>query len=243
MRKATAISLILLLSVSLLFAEDKRVLDSETRVISAYKLGVSAETQVQVLTLRMMDTNNSEFEESEIISTPLEARDSDYSVFYWVLGGNVYNSVSLTFSFGPMWQNGLSSSGKYIPYTMTLSHISSKVGNSVLACNKASVSLPVSFLGYDFYYADSVSYPNSVSVSGSAQSATVTYDMSTSYTTVKKDGNVASYPYDVCSYWNRMGQAIIHLNINGNAVPEGSNTQLPDGMYYSNVVILITPNV
>lgn len=243
MRKAAAISLILLLSVSLLFSEDKRVLDSETRVISAYKLGASAETQVQVLTLRMMDTNNTEFEESEIISTPLEARDSDYSVFYWVLGGNVYNSVSLTFNFGPMWLNGLANSGKYIPYTMTLSHISSKVGNSVLACNKAAVSLPVSFLGYDFNYADSVSYPNSVSVSGSAQSATVTYDMSTSYTTVKKDGNVVSYPYDVCSYWNRMGQAIIHLNINGNAVPEGSNIQLPDGMYYSNVVILITPNV
>ena len=241
MRKATAIAILIISLVSALFAEGTRVLDSETKVISAYKLGVSADVQVPMLTLRMMDINNAEFEASEIVATPLEARDNDYSTFYWVLGGNVFGRVSLTFSFGPMWQNGLQSSGKYIPYKMTLTHVSSKVGNSVLACNKASVSVPITFMDYDFRYADSVSYPAAVSVTNTAKTSTVSYDMSTSYTTVEQNGSAASYPYGVCSYWNRMGLATIHLQINENGVPTvGTATQLPDGIYYANISITIT---
>ena len=223
-----------------LFAEGTRVLDSETKVVSAYKLGTTAQVQDPMLTLRMMDVNNAEFEASETVATPVEARDTDYSTFYWVLGGNVFGPVSLTFSFGPMWQNGLQSSGKYIPYKMTLTHVSSKVGNSVLACNKASVSLPVTYMDYDFRYADSISYPSSVSVTNTAKTATVSYNLNTSYTTVEQNGSVASYPYGVCSYWNRMGLATIHLQINENGVPTvGTATQLPDGMYYANISITI----
>lgn len=240
MRKATAIAILMIFFVSALFAEGTRVLDSETKVVSAYKLGVSAEVQDPMLTLRMMDINNAEFEASEIVATPMEARDTDYSTFYWVLGGNVFGPVSLTFSFGPMWQNGLQSSGKYIPYKMTLTHVSSKVGNSVLACNKASVSLPITYMDYDFRYADSTSYPSTVSVTNTAKTATVSYNLNTSYTTVEQNGSAANYPYSVCSYWNRMGLATIHLQINENGVPTvGTATQLPDGMYYANISITI----
>lgn len=239
MRKAL-IAIMMLLIVCSVFAGDIRDLDSETKVISAYKLASIDDVESQMLTLRMMDVNSAEFEENEIVVTPMDARDTDYPTYYWVLGGNIFGQVSLSFSFGPMWQNGLESSGKYIPYQMTLTHVSSKVGNSVLACNKSSVSLPVTFMGYDFRYADSVSYPATVSVSNTAKTATVTYNMNTSYTTIEKNGSPANYPYDVCSYWNRMGLATIHLQIDENGVPTGSSTQLPDGMYYSNIAITIT---
>ena len=243
MRKAITISIFLFSLVSALSAS--RVLDSETKVISAYKLGVTELVQEQVLTLRMMDINNAEFDEAEIVVTPLDARNSDYPAFFWVLGGNIYRTVTISFTFGPMWQEGNSSSNKYIPYTMKLEHVSSKVGNSVLACNKDSVSLPVSFMGYDFNYADKTTYPNAVtSVTNSSKSATVTYDMGTSYTKVKQNGVTAGYSGSVCSYWTRMGKGTIHLNINENAVPTtGQNaTQLPDGMYYANITVTITPN-
>ena len=244
MRKGLTISIFLFSLVFALFADGRHALDSETRVISAYKLGLTEQSQEQVLTLRMMDGNSAEFEDSEIAVTPLDARNTDYPAFYWVLGGNIYRTVSVTFSFGPMWQEGQSSSNKYIPYTMTLSHVSSKVGNSVLACNKDSVSLSVSFMGYDFNYADKTTYPNTVTVTNTSKTATVSYDLGTSYTKVKKNGNTASYPNAVCSYWTRMGKGTIHLNINENAVPTtGQNaTQLPDGMYYSNVTVTITSN-
>lgn len=239
MKKIITIIFILFSLFSFAFADGTRILDSETKVISAYKLS-STSGQEPVLTIRLMDGNNAEFEASEILVTPLEARDNDYAAFSWVLGGNVYRGVTLSFSFGPMWKEGLQSTNKNIPYKMTLTHISSKVGNSVLACNKASVSLPVDFLGYEFRYADSVNYPAAVTVNKTAQTATVSYDMGTSYTTVTRNGNSANYTGIVCSYWNRMGLATIHLQINEDGVPTASNTALPDGMYYSTVVITIT---
>ena len=124
---------------------------------------------------------------------------------------------------------------------MTLTHVSSKVGNSVLACNKDSVSLAVSYMGYDFNYADKTTYPaNAISVTNQSTSATVSYDMGTTYTKVKKNGSTASYTESVCSYWTRMGLATIHLQINENGVPTvGAATQLPDGMYYSTVIVNI----
>ena len=244
MKKAIIITVTLFSLFSAVFADGTRVLDSETKVISAYKRGITDQVQEQMLTIRMMDTNSSEFENSEIVVTPLDSRDSDYPVFYWVLGGNIYHSVSVTFLFEPMWKDGLSSSGKYIPYTLKLSHVSSKVGNSVLVCDRPSVSLPISFMGYEFYYADSVDYPENpiTIVPGANGSATVSYDMSTNYTRVKQNGNSVSYSGNVCSFWNRMGLATIHLMINSNAIPTNVTgaAQLPDGMYFSTVTVSIT---
>ncbi len=241
MKKTILLAFLFLFLVHAVFAGETRVLDSETRVISAYKHSTAASEQIPVTTIRLIDSNNVEFEASEILVTPLDARGIDYPAFSWVLGGNIYGSVSLSFSFGPMWLDGDANTGRSIPYTMTLSHISSKVGNTTLACNKASVSVPISFLGYEFNYADSFTYPNTVSVNTSAGTAAVTYNLNTSYTTVKKNGTAANYPYTVCNYWNRMGLATIFLKINENGVPTGSSTALPDGIYYSTVVITITP--
>lgn len=241
MRRIVVIAIILLAFIPMLFADGTRILDSETKEISAYKLSLSENSVPnQTMTLRLLNSNYDEFYANEIIGTPLDARDSDYPAFYWVLGGNIFSSVTLTFSFGPMWQYGQANSSA-IPYKLKLTHTSSRVENTILACNKASTSVPISFLGYDFRYADSVSYPNEISVSDTAGTATVSYNMNTSYTTIQYNGQTATnYPYSVCNYWTRMGQATLHLQINENGVTTTNNTQLPDGMYYSTVTVTIT---
>jgi hypothetical protein len=237
-RLAIAVFLLLMAGVRL-YADGTRVLSSETRVISAYKLEASDTVPDKTLTMRLLDTGYEEFTNSEIISTPIDARDADYKVFYWVLGGNIYTSQDIDFTFGPMWLNGLESSGKYIPFTLTLSHMSSKVGNSVLAVNKAPTSIPVTFLGFDFEYADKTEYPATFAVTDSQVSKTVSYNMSTYTEIYSGSTRINDYSYDVCSYWNRMGVAVIHLQIDESGVTTTTSQQLPDGMYYSTVTVTI----
>ena len=241
MKKATVLLTILIVAAFAIHADGIRVLESETKVISAYKLETSDTVPEKTLTIRLLDSNYEEFEDAAIVSTPIDARDSDYVAFYWVLGGNVFGNQSIDFSFGPMWQNGLESSGKYIPFTMTLSHQSSKGGNSILAVNKAPTSIPITFLNFDFKYADKTDYPATFSVAGTTVSGkSVTYDMSYYTKIYSGETEINDYSYDVCSYWNRMGIAVIHLQIDDSGVTTTTSEQLPDGMYYSNVTVTIT---
>ena len=251
MKKTTAIVIILLILIASAYAEGTRVLESGSKIISAYKLSISSESVPQEqVTLRLMTSDNEEFGAFEILGTPLDARDSDYPAFYWVLGGNRYGNVSLEFEFFPMWRYAEENTSA-IPYKVMLSHVTSKVGNTVLAINKDSVSLPIEFLNaYKFYYADSVSYSPAavedpgIAVSGTSNSATVLYNLKTSYTRVTTlDDVAADYQYSVCNYWTRMGLAIIHLQIDASGVTTSdaasSGIQMPDGMYYATVKVTI----
>lgn len=243
--------LLLIMLVSVLFvlsAEDSvdeiRTLSSESKTITAFKNEVSEDVPGQSITLRMLNVNKADFFEDATVSIPIDARDNDYPAFYWVMAGNIYGELEIEFTFYPMWQNNDSETGYYIPYTLKFAHQTSKVGNAPIAVNKASTSLPVSYLGYDFYYADSValSSDSAISVSDSEQTASVTYDIRTN-TTVEKDGSpVNDYPNDVCSTWNRIGLATLHMEIDADGkTTVGSVSQLPDGIYYSTIRVEVTP--
>ena len=236
--------ILLLLAIMIPFSlfSDDSVLDSGQRKISAFKTAVANDIPTPTVVLRFMNSYDENIENGGIISLPDNSRSSNYNAFTWILSGNVYGSVVVTFSFGPMYLNGLpkettstDDSTKVIPYTVTLSHTATRVGNTTIGQTKrtSASGAPIYFsydgTTYDFYYADSVSITNAGSqISTTAQTASVSYNMQT-------NTFVSNYPsVNVCSFWNRYGLGVVNLGINANA------TGKADGIYRANVLITIS---
>ena len=59
----------------------------------------------------------------------------------------------------------------------------------------------------------------------------------------ENESEIASYPYQVCDYWNRKGNAYVNLAITDDSKTVGDNPELYDnGMYYANVMVTVTKN-
>ena len=244
MKKTLLVLFIMLVSL-MLFAEE---LGSSSKVITAYKRHMTeGQIPAEELTLRLIDSNNNEFYNNSEIGLPLDSRNTDYPAFSWVFSGNVFTAVKMELSFGPMYWEANNESTSIIPYDITLSHTSTRVGNTSIPINKASTVttyITNDFAsGYYFKYADSVTFSSStVSVTNTVQTITLTSNMKTNTIIHNSSGAdvKSSYTLDVCDYWNRLGNAIIKLKITSDGKQVGGNTAFEEGYYYANVQVVLS---
>ena len=201
---------------SFLFASDSvddnpgqyHVDHSLDRVISAYKISTTGNIPHLALSVRLLDSSDSEFLAQDYeVNIPDTARGTYFGAFSWVLAGNAFETVNVSFTFYQMCLNGQStvSRDEYIPYDVKLVYGTSRVGNSSIHMNGASTSenyVENNYAGttYRFYYADEVtgdiaadtSSATAKSVTTSSASFAVAYDMS-EYTKVTNASGAESY--------------------------------------------------
>ena len=221
-------------------------LGSSSKIITAYKRHMSeGQIPVEELTLRLIDSSNNEFFNSSDVGLPLESRNTDYPAFSWILSGNIFTGIQMQIKFYPMyWEHDNTAAA--IPYSVTLSHTSTRIGNTSIIVNSTSnvpnASTNDFATGYSFKYADSVTFSPwdatnkkcSFNVSNSFQTATITLNMSTNTQIFDSSGAATdSYDLSVCDYWNRLGQAIINL---GNGA---DFSDFDEGFYYADVQVVI----
>lgn len=246
MKKAIFIILIALFTISSLIAEDNLTLDSASYLLSAYKPSISGGIPNAEVQIRIEDNNNREVIEGTIVDLPLNARGINYDTFSWILSGNLYGQIEVSFTFGPMYLEADSTSSSIIPYTAKLSHVRSSIGNTTIPYNKVSNAtsrISNTFTNYYYKYADSVIVGDDLNISSRAQQVKVTYNMSTNTRIWDANDNpLSTYNLDVCNSWNRYGQATIMMGLKSDGSPANSNDRFPGGIYYANVTVEITSN-
>ena len=178
------------------------------RIISAYKIATTGNIPHLAVSVRLLDASETEFQaQGYEINIPENARGTYFGAFSWVVAGNAFQTVNVSFSLGQMSLNGqpTSATNEYIPYNAKLVYGTSRVGNSPIHMNGASTSqnyVENNYAGttYHMYYADKVtgdigSTLNSAtpkSVSTAPVSFAVAYDMS-NYTKVTNTSGQESY--------------------------------------------------
>lgn len=186
---------------------------SATKYITAYKNQNTGTLPDLSISLRLLDAADSEFtEDGKELTLPVDARGSYYKAFSWVLAGNAFGPINLTFTFARMTLNGAKTSTQteYVPYQVKMVYGSSKVGNSVIQMNAESTAqayVSNSFTGttYRMKYADSISGGAVASLSssngefpssdpsdnsvGNPFTVTLTYNMSTKTKVTDADNN------------------------------------------------------
>jgi hypothetical protein len=179
-----------------------------TSEIRAYKEADGGSSPVQEeVTITLLDPSQAQFVDGFNIDIPEEYRDSAYTAFYWVLSGNRYNGITLSFTFSPMYLGVLSNyetanlddskKASVIPYTVQLSHVQTSVtsGNTTRTIGTTKINSADSntafdsgveyssyFDSYPVYinYADSVNVGSGRTVTTSSVSdLSVTYNLST----------------------------------------------------------------
>lgn len=255
--KGLALILVLFFLLFPVFADNSYVLyqDPSVKVITAYKNQVTTGTPPALTAnIRLMDSSQKEFDANDVLSIPVNSRNTEYGAFSWVLSGNAYNNVILKLKFKQMCLGGRETniSAQYIPYEVKLVYGTSRVGNSVLKVNTQSTSSnPVintfTTPNYRFFYADSVSGAyasiDSASVAASVnqgeEEVSVLYNMKTNTKVQDANGNNKKdqYTLNVCDYWNRTGYVFIKLLIAQDGTwASDSSIPLVDGVYYATVV-------
>lgn len=250
MKRIATVFIILLCALCSVAADSSslRTLGSESKVITAYKRKMTGEIPDPEVQIRLLDSNDFEFFANADVDVPLNARNVNYAAFSWVLGGNIYGPVTVTFAFAPMYHEGVTTTTatKIIPYDVTLSHTQTRIGNMPITVNKPSGAasfLQSSFSSYKFKYSDTVSGMGTKSITNASQTFTLVYNMNTENTVVQTaGGETATYPYNVCDYWNRYGSAVVLLKITPEGNRVGTTTKFTDGVYYATVTVTISSN-
>lgn len=211
------LSMLLLLSLlcaAFLFADSVddpgpyHVDHSLDKIISAYKIATTNNIPHLAVSVRLLDSSEIEFQDQgHEINIPENARGTYFGAFSWVLAGNAFQAVNVSFSLGQMSLNGQPTSSKdeYIPYSAKLVYGTSRVGNASIHMNGRTSSLNYiennfTNVTYHFYYADAVtgdigSDLNSAAaknISTAPVSFAVAYDMS-NYTKVTNTSGQETY--------------------------------------------------
>ena len=238
-----------------------------TRIISAYKNEKTGNLPELSITIRLLNSVGSEFDDSSKLTLPVEARGSYYKAFDWILAGNSFGQTTLSFSFSRMSLNGDNTNQvtEYFPYKVKMVYSSSKVGNNTIQMNTTSTAqayVSNSFTGttYRMKYADSISngavaslgtaggeHPSDDDV-GNPFSFSLVYDMSSN--TKVEDANAQNKKSEyisgvtqnghanVCDYWNRTGSVYVKLLVNNDRTwSTNTNNKVRAGQYYANVTV------
>lgn len=276
MKKIVLVLFALSLAVqACLFADDGTYVPVEgtsaTKIITAYKNQNAGSLPDLSISIRLLDAADSEFTENgKELNLPVDARGSYYKAFSWVLAGNAFGTVNLTFSFARMTLNGANTNTQteYVPYQVKMVYGSSKVGNSVIQMNAQSTAqayVSNSFAGttYRMLYADSISNGAVASLNtnggeapatnsvGNAFNVALTYNMSSN--TQVKDANNADKKSEyinkvtqnnhanVCDYWNRTGTVYVKLLVNNDRTwSTNTSIKVKAGQYRANVTVGVT---
>lgn len=240
------------LFLSSLFADPAEA--SGSRTITGYKNLQSEAVPDSIYLVRIIDPNTLDVAENDNLAIPLAYRGSDYQAFSFFCYGTLWGNVQLSFTFNPMWLKGQPEGDDYIPYSVTMEHVSSLVSGATVPINRESVStVPVkcSFLDYWFIYADQVqvssgsNYSNntviSTSVTNTAKTLSFKYYLG-QYTKVQNvNGETVTYTGSVCDYWNRNGTCTVNLNITSDGKhSDNMSLSYKNGTYSASVVVTIT---
>ena len=214
-RLLSMLLLLSLLGAAFVFASDSvddpgqyHVDHSMDKVISAYKIAITNNIPHLAVSVRLLDSSEIEFQDQgHEINIPENARGTYFGAFSWVLAGNAFQTVNVSFTLGQMSLNGQPTSSKdeYIPYSAKLVYGTSRVGNASIHMNGRTSSLNYivnnfTNVTYHFYYADAVtgdigSDLNSAAaknISTASVSFDVAYNMST-YTKVTNTNGDETY--------------------------------------------------
>jgi len=255
-----------------------------TKEITAYKndggtasSASSSTVEPQNVTLTLLNPSQASFDDGTDIPIPESSRNIAYTAFSWTLTGNLYNSVNIDFKFSPMYSGERSSYGNYfssvsdqtktIPYTVTLTHTSTKVtsdnttrtiGTSAITSASRNTAFDTgttyttgSGYGYKVYinYADSVTMTNNSStISTSSVTESINYNMSTNSYTWYRDYYYDYYEYEdysatTCHSWTRSGYAVVTLKItNDGTWVDNSSMIIEEGSYKAYVTATISTN-
>lgn len=259
MRKTLIGIIILLIFFSPLFTVYADPVEpTGSRTITGYKNLQSAAVPDSIYLVRIIDPNTLDVSESEKLEVPFDYRSRDYQAFSFFCYGTTWRHVLLSFTFNPMWLRGQSEGNDYIPYSVTMEHVSSLVSGAIVPINRSSVStVPVkcSFLDYWFIYADQVQVSSgtnsdytandftsntviSESITNSAKTLFFKYSLE-KYTKVQDvNGTTTTYSGVVCDYWNRNGTCTVNLDITPTG-KKSDNTPYKNGTYLASVVVNI----
>lgn len=248
MKRIVLITCFLLLFCIVLFADDD---DKQKYILTAFKGEMASENPKLSVDFRLIDSRANSVTSNMPINIPQEFRQTEYEAFSWVLTGNAYGQVLLSFNFGPM-RNEVVSEGqenltRNISYKVKLYHESTRIGNATIASYSrtlneternnlrqgSSINFSYGGVSYDLYYADYYSASGEVTI-GSSGSVTTSISYSFATNTVS-DGFPPSQTVNVCNYWNRYGKAIVYLDL-----PSSANGYA-SGMYNADVVLTVTP--
>ncbi len=215
-----------------------------TKKITAYKeIGSSSSSQdVANVTLTLLEPSATEgFNDGSIINIPKANRNVEYLAFKWELTGNLYNNVTLSFLFSPMYLGVMSDysaittvseTNAVIPYQVVLSHTQSyassdgstysAISANVSATRNQSTAIDTGLTqryGWTNYavranYSDaySITSPSKISTT-SINNGKITYDMSSNSIFWYGSFNDYSYTSSTCNQWKRAGQAVVTLLI------------------------------
>jgi len=253
------VSIILLQSLS---AVD--IVSTGSKEVTAYKHSYTDQVPDMVYAVRVIDPDSVEVSDDVVINIPESSRRADYQAFSWILSGNVYGTVSVSLTFSPMYWEKDSQNGMIIPYEVSFSHVSSRVGNTMIPVGRyptqSATAFNNGFTDYDYYYCDDVAFydaggsqipatavsdyalktNSTVSVNSVPKTVNVRYNITT-YTKIYKNSvEIDSYGYEVCDYWNRRGNAYVNLAITDDSKHVDTHELYDNGMYYATVVITVS---
>lgn len=228
-----------------LIAGDYWTVDSDHKQITAFKRLKPEEGQAEkeYLEIRIVNPNDKDVAYESEVSLSERSTEVEDIAFSYVLYGNLYRNLVVSFSFGPLcnrsggllWNEEPKSSDKVIPYDVRMEHTITRIGNTLIGTTDRTAEntagqLPIKYnykgTEYSFYYADSIAVGEEKSINRSSSNIDIAYSM-------EPNSYVVNYPSEatVCSYWNRYGTAYIKLNLPNSAT---------DGVYLANVIVTIT---
>ena len=256
------ISILLFVTASAVFAAD--VVSSGTKEVTAYKRSYSEGVIPDlVYSIRVIDPDSVEANDGVVINIPESSRRADFLAFSWVVSGNAYSTVNVDITFSPMFWEKDSASAMRIPYSVTISHVASRVGNSMIPVGRypTNSAIPVNntFTPYDYNSCDDVEFyeggskistvadsdyaistTTPVEVKNSSRTITAKYNIAKYTKIYNNDSEVTSYDYAVCDYWNRRTSAYVNLAITDDSKDVDTGELYDNGIYYANVVIEIS---
>ena len=228
---------------------------SDSCIVTAFKRTVSTDpsTETPFVNVRIIgpdDSSVSSSVEDYSLELPENARSNDYHAFSWVVSGNAYRDVIVSLRFKPMILEK-DNSQEILPYYVKLNHTYTRIGNYEVpfSIDTENLGSPLIYESKKYYFCDTVYYADarlspynqqkSFKVSSSdtnGVAATFKYSMGTS-TVVQEYSNrswtTINYSGNVCSYWNRLGDVYVNVDIPSN--PSGYSS----GDYVATVEITI----
>jgi len=230
--------------------------DKTTRILTAFKENIiPGENAALFVDFQLLDSSSNEIVEGREVNIPQEFRQVSYNPFSWILQGNAFRLITLSFEFYPMVNNNVKPSESQktstITYRVDLSHQTTRIGNAAISSYNRALSAQektdltqgssIKFIyytnsipaTYDMYYADYYQFSaTNATISNNSVTITLTYNFATN---TVADGFPAAA--QVCNSWNRYGSAAVTLqNINESA------TNYASGNYEAPVRLTITPD-
>lgn len=259
--KIITITILLFLVASALFASN--LVSSGTKEVSAYKRSYSQGVVPNLnYSVRVIDPDSLEAHDGDVINIPESSRRANFLAFSWIVSGNAYSTVNVAITFSPMfWEKD--GSAMRIPYAVTISHVASRVGNSMIPVGRypTSSAIPINntFTPYGYNYCDDVEFyvdetkigttadsdyavttNDPVEVKNESKTITAKYNIAKYTKIYNGDSEVESYGYAVCDYWNRRSNAYVNLAITDDSKDVETSQLYENGIYYANVVIAIS---